>query len=1009
MKQYFFWNTWDKPYKVIYQLLLFVFSLSVLVYIFTYLSGSSFVINWEVNNIVNPVQTLFDSYRSGIFEFPIHINNYIISQSFIASELHVNEWPAYVLLVWIGIFISIILTLITDLSRFWFTVAVISFAVLFVGLKLDYLVLFNSYNKIGLLIAFVLYFPALYLFHFVKQNIGFVSRFLTHFSATLIFGIIIFYSSNVDFPFLHVVNYGIYVPLALTILFAFMVGHEIVSAFLRIITSGSLVGDRSSLTHFMIISIIFILNAVLVLMRYNKILEADIYVIGSFWLLTIASIFGIWGYRSKEVTYEGMFSFYPFGAILFITMAITAHLTISYIYISGNDSFVEVLEDAIIFSQIGFSLMFLVYVMANFFDMLRHNLDVSKVLYKPMRMPYFISKFAAVVVIMALFFRFNMTSYYQLVAGYHSAIGDVYLKAEDYLSATEYYRLSNLYSVSSHRANYAMASMENRKGDQIKELDFLKQAIGKNPTEFAFVNLAARYFDQERYFEAIFALQDGLKKFPENGNMLNNLGLIYMKIENIDSAFHYLNRANYERNSKNESATNVYALLRMKDLSIKSDTLEYLLRESESLASKNNLVVLANDLKKRAVDGEKVRFGDPENEKADQLVYNYNKVLNDPALVDSSYLRSLQVFYDSSDISWFQDNLKLASGLALYKKGDVGKSFSILNQLAIQNPSREYYSLLGRLAFSQHAKGLAIDYFKNAFQNGRLEIAPELAFAYMEYGEMDKAAFIWRQIVHRGDSSNVDIAEKMIEVIDARDINEILSADIETRFSFLNYRYREFDLKKLEGLVLGFENEDVQALGFLRIFNSQLELNRPQKAFELLQQVGQLNISRSDVLEAINLAQCHYAYHIKDGEMMQRLYSNIKSDNAEVASYLSLFRRIAELRTLGKDTTHENFEQLGVLNPFFEPGVLEAVQFFNTVIVDANKAYEILLIAVGLNPYSIELNKAYALQCLRVGLKSYAFDTKEELKTLMPSIVFTPFEKKFVRTMVEYDSANSDW
>ena len=1004
-----FWNTWDKPFKVIYKILLFVFFFSVLIYVFTYFLGSSFVINWEIETSIEPVKTLFESYKLGIFEFPISINNYVISQGFIASEFHVNEWPAYILLIWLGIFISIILALITDLSRFWFVVFVIIITVIFVGLKLDYLVLFNSYKKIGLVIAFVLYFPALYIFHFVKKEIGFIPRLLTHLCATAIFGVIIFNSSNVNYPFLHLVNYGIYIPLILTVLFAFIVGNEIVSGFLRIITSGGLAGDKNGLIHFLVISIIFLLNAVLVLLRNSKILEADMYVIGSFWLLTIASIIGIWGYRTKEVTYEGMFSFYPFGAILYICLAITSHLTISYFFISGNDSFVEVMEDVIIYSQLGFSAMFIIYVIANFYDLLRLNADVGKVLYKPKRMPYFISRFAGVIVILALFFRFNMIAYYQSTAGFYSGIGDLYLKAEDYMSASEYYKLSNIYSGTSHRANYALATLEKRNGNFSQELNYLKQAVGKNPTEFAYANLASKYMEAKRYFEAIFALEDGLERFPNNGRLMNNLGLVYNEIDNIDSAYYYLERSTYDNNSENESATNIYALFRLKDLSIRSDTLENLIKKSTYLAATNNLVVLANDLRTIAKDGAQIQFGDPGNERIEQLIYNYNKVLNSPELVDTTYLNQMQVFYDSSKTSWFQDNLNLANTLALYQQGEVSKAFQILYQLAFTNPEKEYFSLLGKLALSLNANGLAVDNFKKAFQNGHLEVAIELAFAYMENGELDKAAFIWRQIEQSGDSSNMEMAGKMIDVLEIGDLQDILNADTEKRFSFLAYRYREFDLEKLEGLALSFESEDIQAMGFLRLFNSYLELNQNQKAFNLLQEVGRLNISRSDVLDEIYLAQCKYAYHLKDGESMQRLYSNLKSDDLKVKSYLELFRCLEESITFGEEKVIESFELLGNRNPFFEPGVMESVWFFNQKMNDPDKGYEILLNAVNLNPFSVELNKAYALQCLKVGLRSYALDTKEELKTMMSSVMFKTFEEEFRNTMAEIDTNSSTW
>ncbi len=1009
MKSNFFWNTWDKPVKNFYRVLLSIFCISILVYVFTYFMGSSYIINWEIETSVNPVKTLFETYRLGIFDFPITIENYVISQGFVASELQVNEWPAYLLLIWLGIFISIMLSLISGLSRFWFVVAVGIVAAIFVGLKLDHLLLFNYYEKIGLVIAFILYLPSLYYFHFVNKEVGLIPRFITHFMATIIFAFIIYFYSNVEFPFLHLVNYGIYVPLILTILFAFMVGYEIVGSLLRVITSGALVGDKNGLIHFLIIGIVFLLNALVVLLLNTKILEADLYVIGSFWLLTIASIIGVWGYRVKEITYEGMFPFYPFGAFLFICLAITSHLTISYFFISGNDSFVEVVEDVIIYTQLGFSTMFVVYVIANFFDLLRKNMNVGKVLYKPKRMPYFISRFAGAVMILSLFFRFNMISYYQSVAGYYSGIGDLYLIAEDHLSASEYYKLSNIYSGTSHRANYALATLEKRNENHTEELGYLKQAVGKNPTEFAYANLAVKYMESKRYFEAIFTLQDGLMDFPNNGILMNNLGLAYMEIDNIDSAFYYLERSGDDQNTKNESATNIYALLRLKDLSIKSDTLEYLLKESTYLAEMNNLVVLANDLHRIAEDGGEVHFGDPENEKIEQLIYNYNKVLNNPALVDSAYLKQAQVFYDSSSTSWFQDNINLANALAFYRQGVLTKSFQILNHLAIQNPEKEYYSLLGKLAFAQNANGLAVDYFKSAFQNGRLEIAPELAFAYMENGELDKAAFVWKQIKQSGDTLNMSMANKMIKIIEANELQDVESEDTETIFSFLAYRYHEFDLEKLKGVVLNMDNEDIKVLGFLRLFDAYLELDQTQRAFELLQQVGELNISRRDVLEEINLAQCKYAYHIGDIEMMQRLELNLKSDDAEVKNYIQLFKNLENIKSASTNELIPYFKKMGYENPFFEPGVFESIQFFNDTVEDADLAYEILLNAVSINPFSLELNKAYALQCLKVGLKSYALDTKEELKTMMPSVMFEIFEQDFRNTMADYDVESAAW
>ncbi|NJN25876.1 MAG: hypothetical protein HC819_07865 [Cyclobacteriaceae bacterium] len=1009
MKPDFFWRSWEKSYKYLYQSLLLVFAGSIAAFVFSFFSGSSFVIDWTIDHLIHPVQELFSSYAQGPYVFPVYIDNFLIFEGFVASDLVVNNWPAYVLLVWLGLFVSIMLAMLSELPRFWFVVGVVFFTILFVGLRLDHLMLFNSYSKVGMLVAIVLYFPSLYIFHFVRPQCRFEIRLLTHVLATAIFAILIGRFSYVGLPFLHLANYGMYVPLALTVVFALMVGSEIVAALLRIVSSGTLMADGKSLVHFLAISVVFLLNVALVLLRNARMLDLNLYLIGAFSLLTIASVAGIWGYRHREPAYESVFPFAPFGAVLFICLAITAHITVAFSFATGNDSFVEAIEDAIVYSQLGFSAMFVAYVIANFFDLLRHNVDVARVLYKPRRMPYFISRFAGIVFVMALFFRFHMTPFYQVVAGYYSGIGDLYLKANDDLSAAEYYKLSNIYSGTSHRANYALATLEKRKGNATSEIAFLQQAIGKNPTAFAFANLASKYLEQKRLFEASFTLQDGLEHFPDHGILLNNLGLVYVELGNVDSAFFYFDRAMALDETKHEASANLYALLSRHGLSIKPDTLLQLWPLTDHLVSANNLVVLANQMDKPLEEHLEVGFDDPATETIEQLVYNYNKSLNNPSLADTVYLQQMNHFYDSGSTSWFQDNLHFSSALALFGQGNISRSFQMLNHLAIQNPDKQYYSLLGKLATKLRANLLAIDHYKNAFQNGNLEVAAALAFAYMEQGDLPKAAFVWRQISQNGDTTDRSMAEKMLAVMAADQIADVVYADAEIRFSFVYFRFREFDLSTLEGLVVSLDNEDLRALAFVRLVEAYLQLGQTGEALRLLQNLGQLSISRMDVLEAINLAQCQYAWNVRDEALMSQLQANLSSGDIMVQSYLSLFTHILSQNTNEQKSVASALKLQASRNPFFEEGVLEAVRVFNEKIDDKDQAYQLLLDAIRINPFSVQLNEAYAIQSLEIGLKSYAIEAKEALKTMMPSILYAKFEKDFNEKLVEIENKSGVW
>lgn len=1005
----FFWNTWQTPYKQIYRALLVLFGLSILTYTLAILMGSDMVITWQEQTIIEPVRHLLHTYHLGIFQFPVRTDNYIIFQQFSASGIRLMQWPGYLLLIWLGIFVSLYCTLITKLDRFWFVAGVALFTLMLVGLKLDFLTLFHSFGKLGLLVALALYYIPLYVFHFHLKDASLLRKWAVFGLATLVFALVVYFFSGVELPMEHLITYGVYVPTALTVIFVLLVGHDIISGLLRLISSGMVAGSKNSITHFLVFSAIFLLNTALALLRSTGKLDTGIYTIGSFGLLTLAALLGVWGFRDREPTYSGIFSFYPEGAIFYLLMAISAHLTLAYFFVVGHDALAKSIEDVVLYSQLGFSGMFVIYVLANFIDMLQQRVNMYKVLYQPRRMPYFTYNFASLVVVVALFFIFNQKAYYRVISGYYAGIGDLYQQLDDAASAKEYYRLSNVYSPGNHRANYALAMMAEKEHNYSDEVKFFKQSLTTNPSPFAYANLGAKYLDEKKYFPAIFILQDGLKAFPGNGRLLNNLGLAYLQTDNIDSAFYYLNRAHRSSGAQHQAAANVYAMLSKEGLSIKQDTLMSLVSQTAYLPAINNLVVLANELHLGVDDLGTPGFDQKEKMNLARVVYNYNKLLNNPALADTLFEQQTRIFYDSGNTSWFEDNLHFATALALYRQGKVGRAFNMLNMLAAQNPEDEYYPILGRLAMAEKANSLAIDYFKNAFQQGRLEVASELAFAYLQRGELDKASFIWKQIALNTDSNQAALAKKMMRVLQVKNLEDVLQEDVQFKYLFIAYRYHEFDLSKLEGLALTIENEDARVMGFLALFNAYLELGQTQKAFDILQQAGNIQVSNPEFVNDIYIAQCHFAYKTGNAQMMQELGGSLTATDWRIQNYSKLFQLMEKNSTQGADGLKEGFAQVGMDDPLFEPGVLEAAKFFEQDMHDADQAYQILLNGVKINPFSMALNKAYALQCIRVGLFDYAQDTREELRKMMPSVLFRTFDKEYAELLARSESEVSIW
>jgi tetratricopeptide (TPR) repeat protein len=246
----------------------------------------------------------------------------------------------------------------------------------------------------------------------------------------------------------------------------------------------------------------------------------------------------------------------------------------------------------------------------------------------------------------------------------------------------------------------------------------------------------------------------------------------------------------------------------------------------------------------------------------------------------------------------------------------------------------------------------------------------------------------------------------MITVIEADGIPDILYADTETRHAFIAWRGRQFKTDRLEALALSFENEDIRALAFLRIFDIYMELGQKDSAVRILENIATLNLSMPHVLEKINLAQCRFAYHFYDRELMEQLKANLTGNSMQTVAYLTLFENLSikDAKVATMQLTDHAYQ-----NPFFEPGVIEAVKHLNNVSGDKDKAYELLLNSVNINPFSLELNQAYALQCLRVGLKSYAMDAREELRHTLNSVSFRTFDQEFVELLEKTNADSSFW
>src|SRR5690606_11431264 len=111
-----------------------------------------------------------------------------------------------------------------------------------------------------------------------------------------------------------------------------------------------------------------------------------------------------------------------------------------YFFATSNDPAIEAFEDIILFTHLGYGVVFFIYVLANFFTLLYQNQRVFKVVYKPTRMPYFTAQLAGFIAALAFFFQSGQASLKQARSGFYNAKADYFYHTGAKELAKQYYR-----------------------------------------------------------------------------------------------------------------------------------------------------------------------------------------------------------------------------------------------------------------------------------------------------------------------------------------------------------------------------------------------------------------------------------------------------------------------------------------------------------------------------------------------------------------------------------------
>ncbi len=594
MNDLLFWKVWSPSERRMAVGAFLVLILGLVFLVWQCIDPLGNVVRWNVVSELSETTAVVDVLQLGQWQYGISTPTHLVTESFMSSVMEVNAVTIY--LFWGGALIglSLVLAALTTMSRFWYLAGTILFILFLAFARLETLRVFGAENRLLFLTATILYGGVSYYFHAFRPDLGISTRIAGIAGVSIVLAALVSFGAASAVPALTAAAYSFPLWLVATMLFLLVSATEIMAGLVWLSTSGQAGKGRSGLVQFIVISVLYLLLLLLIYLQNTRQIDWNVTLVNPFYLALVSGILGIWGFRRRADSTQGVLPFRTTGFWLYIGLFVIAASFGGLMAGTANDPVLETLEDTVVQGQLAMGLLFLFYVLINFYELFQQKLAVYKVLYKPLRFGLTQTRLFGFAGVVILFSMQRLLPLNQAIAGYFNGLGDLHATTEEFTLAEQYYKLALQQEFQNHKSNYALASIALKQGDRNAAAYYFRQSLLKNPSPQAYAGLSGILTQESLFFDAVYSLQEGLRRFPANGELLNNLGMLYSKTNVADSAYYYLDLAKANAARPEIPATNLLAILAkstdsglLDSLAAGSDKRDYLSWQTNWLAVQN--------------------------------------------------------------------------------------------------------------------------------------------------------------------------------------------------------------------------------------------------------------------------------------------------------------------------------------------------------------------------------------------------------------------------------------
>ncbi|MFD1142541.1 hypothetical protein ACFQ4C_15555 [Larkinella insperata] len=977
----FFWKNWNTAHRTAYLTGLVLFCTAIVGMIWAWMLGLQNVVRWNVLSELSELPATIRAFTDGLFDYTVTGKTYIVTEQFVASAMQANGLAARLVTLGVCAGLVFVLAAISRLPRWYYLVSMAALIVLLATFRLEVLqlpgVLATALGGRLPFLALVLVLGLVsYYFHAFRIEILLPVRLLVFAALTGLGWLAVDQLAGQSSPALAFVGYALPGLLVLSLVFIFWISAEIIAALVYVTSvprntrsDGS--GRPLGLNNFLFISVLYLINLLLIWLNNTKVINWNPVVVSPFILFLISLLLGLWGFRQQLRQSENFMSFHDGGAFLYLGMALITTLTIAYAFASANDPLVEALEDVIVYTHLATGVVFVVYVILNFLPLYRQALPVYKVLYKPTRFSLWQTRLVAIILTVVIMGVENFFPLNQAVAGYFNTVGDFHAETGEVRIAEQYYGLALNAEFQNHKANYAMASLALKQGDKVTAAYYFQRALLKQPSPQAYAGLTSVLLEDNLFFEAVKMLQRGIRAFPENGELQNNLGYLYARTSVADSAYYYLAAAAGNTAREEVPQTNLLAfwarnprLVSLDSLANASEARSYESYEANRSAlaffrsNADSVSIPRPDWLDEPLTDAGLSVG--------RFARLYNYAVGNRA-TDTTLLNVLYQMGQNPANQDFTDDLLFARAVANYYTANKRTAFELTDQLASDNQrTGEFYnSVTGLWMLEQGLYGKAADILA---QNTDTLSMYYQALARTKSGDSFMAQSLWEN-AGRNDPAVRSLAEVLYG-------KKQPATDLEKAFALLYDPLLDQAGKQRE-LYASMRDDNLKTIVASVLSKRYLAARQPplaQSWYGQIPQEAKLSAYAGSAMTVAYLrlrnAQGQFEQTISDGR--QEVIPAFQAEKDFILAQAYQGRRQAA-------QARQAYNKALRWAPF-NAEIVSAAAAFERQNGKTERAYNLVLEALPLNERNADLLKLYSLLCLDQGLTDYAEESLARLR-----------------------------